>query len=263
VAPGGEWDNLQDMSDSGFLNAIQADPANEAIRLIYADWLEERGDQRAEYLRLEARLAEPGLACTVYEEVHDRLIQLRASLAPRWLAQMDQPRSFVMLWPRWYCDTLVTQRQVGQPLRLIGSRNGDDQLRRCGIWPGVNVYTVSIHMRRLYVHGRMRVQELMWPDEYLRLHPDDGHLLAPRTHDRAVICGTSGTPLRFDATVPANMLRRFRVRLSKSERPLKHIRHDEVTHGVELTGITPIAKRTGLDLDFLLSAQSLHEAPTR
>jgi uncharacterized protein (TIGR02996 family) len=250
------------MSDSGFLNAIQADPTNEAIRLIYADWLEERGDQRGEYLRLEARLANPVLACSVYEEVHDRLIQLRASLAPRWLAQMDQPRSFVMLWPQWYCDALVTQRQVGQPLRLIGSRNSDDQLRRCGIWPGVTVYTVSIYKRRLYIHGRMRVKEFTWPDYHLSTHPNDRDLLPPPTHDRTVIRGTSGTPLRFDATVPANMLRRFRVRLSKSERPLKHIRDDEVTHGVELTGITPIAKRTGLDLDSLLSLQSFHEAPT-
>jgi uncharacterized protein (TIGR02996 family) len=251
------------MSEAGFLNAIQADPTNEAIRLIYADWLEESGDQRAEYLRLEARLADPVLACSVYDEVHDRLIQLRASLAPRWLAQMDQPRSFVMLWPRWYCDAMVAQRQIGQPLRLIGSRNGEDQLRRCGIWPGASVYTVSIHMRRLYVHGRMRVKELMCPHSYLLSHGDDGHLLLKQVHDRTIISGTSGTPLRFDATVPANMLRRFRVRLSKSERPLKHIRDDEVTHGVELTGITPIAKRTGLDLDFLLSSQPCHEAPTR
>jgi hypothetical protein len=176
---------------------------------------------------------------------------------------MDQPRSFTLLWPRWYCDFLVTQQQLGQPLRLIGSRNGEYQLRRCGIWPGASVYTVSIHRRRLYVHGRMCVKDLMSPHSCLLSHGDDGHLLLKHEHDRTIISGTSGTPLRFDATVPANMLRRFRVRLSKSERPLKHIRGDEVTHGVELTGITPIAKRTGLDLDCLLSSPVVHEAPTQ
>jgi uncharacterized protein (TIGR02996 family) len=251
------------MSDSGFLDAIQADPTNEAIRLIYADWLEERGDQRGEYLRLEGRLADPGLTGLAYEEVHDRLVHLRAHLAPRWLAQMDQPRNFAMLWPRWYCDVMIKQRQPGQPLRFIGSRSGEDQLLRSGIRTGVIVYPVSIHQRRLYVHGRMRVKELLWPDYYLKLHGEDGDLLAPRMHDRTVIVGTSGTPLRFDVTVPANMLRRFRLRLSKSERPLKHIRHDEVTHAVELTGNTPIAKRTGLDLDSLLSSYMVREAPTR
>jgi uncharacterized protein (TIGR02996 family) len=39
--------------DAAFLEAIAADPADEAVRAVYADWLEERGDVRAECLRLE------------------------------------------------------------------------------------------------------------------------------------------------------------------------------------------------------------------
>jgi uncharacterized protein (TIGR02996 family) len=38
-----------------FLRAIQADPVDEANLLIYADWLEERADPRAEFLRLFCR----------------------------------------------------------------------------------------------------------------------------------------------------------------------------------------------------------------
>jgi uncharacterized protein (TIGR02996 family) len=38
-----------------FLRAIQADPVDEANLLIYADWLEERSDGRAEFLRLYCR----------------------------------------------------------------------------------------------------------------------------------------------------------------------------------------------------------------
>jgi uncharacterized protein (TIGR02996 family) len=38
--------------DEPFLRAILATPEDMATRLIYADWLEERGDARAEYLRL-------------------------------------------------------------------------------------------------------------------------------------------------------------------------------------------------------------------
>lgn len=38
-----------------FLRSIQDDPANEANFLIYADWLEERADPRAEFLRLFCR----------------------------------------------------------------------------------------------------------------------------------------------------------------------------------------------------------------
>lgn len=36
-----------------FLDEIRANPDDDAARLVYADWLEERGDVRAEYLRVE------------------------------------------------------------------------------------------------------------------------------------------------------------------------------------------------------------------
>jgi uncharacterized protein (TIGR02996 family) len=42
--------------DSGFLEAIRAAPTDHTVRLVYADWLEERGDERAEYLRIQAEL---------------------------------------------------------------------------------------------------------------------------------------------------------------------------------------------------------------
>ncbi|MEK6234052.1 MAG: SUMF1/EgtB/PvdO family nonheme iron enzyme [Planctomycetales bacterium] len=41
-----------DMDEQDFLNEIAANPAADAPRLVFADWLEERGDLRAELLRL-------------------------------------------------------------------------------------------------------------------------------------------------------------------------------------------------------------------
>lgn len=45
---------------AGLLAAILANPAEDAVRLIYADWLEEHGQQptRANFIRLQIRLAE-------------------------------------------------------------------------------------------------------------------------------------------------------------------------------------------------------------
>ena len=40
----------------GLLQAIKADPENDALRLILADWLEEHGDPRGEFLRLDVEL---------------------------------------------------------------------------------------------------------------------------------------------------------------------------------------------------------------
>jgi uncharacterized protein (TIGR02996 family) len=45
------------MTDADFIRTIQEDPADDTARLVYADWLEERGDVRAEYLRAELELA--------------------------------------------------------------------------------------------------------------------------------------------------------------------------------------------------------------
>lgn len=44
--------------DAPFLRAIHEDRADATRRRVYADWLEERGDPRAEYLRLTCRLGE-------------------------------------------------------------------------------------------------------------------------------------------------------------------------------------------------------------
>lgn len=39
--------------EAGMLAAIEREPEDDALRSVYADWLEERGDPRGEYLRLE------------------------------------------------------------------------------------------------------------------------------------------------------------------------------------------------------------------
>ena len=38
-----------------FLQVIQQTPDDDAPRLVYADWLEERGDPRGEFIRLQCR----------------------------------------------------------------------------------------------------------------------------------------------------------------------------------------------------------------
>jgi carbon storage regulator CsrA len=40
-----------------FLQAVLNEPDDEAIRLIFADWLEERGDPRGEFIRIQCQLA--------------------------------------------------------------------------------------------------------------------------------------------------------------------------------------------------------------
>jgi uncharacterized protein (TIGR02996 family) len=63
--------------DDGFIAAIVSGPDNTTVRLVYADWLEERGDQRAEFLRLAISQRSPA-----------RLKALAKQCDPSWVGLM-------------------------------------------------------------------------------------------------------------------------------------------------------------------------------
>jgi uncharacterized protein (TIGR02996 family) len=65
--------------DSTFLRALLTSPNDNDLRLIYADWLEERGDPRAPFLRLEVALHETKSSARP-PELCERLNQARRHL---------------------------------------------------------------------------------------------------------------------------------------------------------------------------------------
>jgi uncharacterized protein (TIGR02996 family) len=74
-----------------FLQAIREQPHDDAPRLIFADWLEERGDPRGEFVRLQCqrvRLAvHDPLRATAMAQEEERLLRQHRS---RWLGPLDQ-----------------------------------------------------------------------------------------------------------------------------------------------------------------------------
>jgi uncharacterized protein (TIGR02996 family) len=95
--------------DYSFLQAVLADPRDDALRQVYADWLEEHGDPRADYLRLELALAgqpDGPEAATLRRQIQE----LRPRLDPLWLAHLDQPavvRANPTVFPTaWFSDSL-------------------------------------------------------------------------------------------------------------------------------------------------------------
>lgn len=80
------------MSDEqAFLRSVQANPSDDLLRLVFADWLEERGDPRGTFLRLEVALHEAGRSDHA-DELRERLHQARCGLDARWLALVDRPQ---------------------------------------------------------------------------------------------------------------------------------------------------------------------------
>jgi uncharacterized protein (TIGR02996 family) len=68
--------------EAAFLNAIRENPADDTARLVYADWLEERNDPRAEYIRLRQQFA----------QLAARINDLAGQFDPAWLAAVGGPQ---------------------------------------------------------------------------------------------------------------------------------------------------------------------------
>jgi uncharacterized protein (TIGR02996 family) len=105
-------------SDESFLRAILAAPEDLALRGVYGDWLEENGDRRAEYVRVEAKCRQA--RGKTAEKLQARLDELAASLDPAWVAflttlgQPFEPYNFE-------CEPseLPFQQEIGRRGRLV------------------------------------------------------------------------------------------------------------------------------------------------
>jgi uncharacterized protein (TIGR02996 family) len=76
--------------EEAFLRAIAENPDDESCRLVFADWLEERGDSRAEFLRLDCALRRMSGREADYDDVQAHWWALRADLDPVWLAVLGR-----------------------------------------------------------------------------------------------------------------------------------------------------------------------------
>jgi uncharacterized protein (TIGR02996 family) len=77
-------------TEEALLREVVANPHDPTIRLVYADWLEEQGDPRAEFLRLEAELTTMPEDDSRYAPSFARLRQLWKTLDRDWLAQVNR-----------------------------------------------------------------------------------------------------------------------------------------------------------------------------
>ena len=129
------------MSDDGYLAAIADTPADDLVRLVYADWLDERGDDRATFLRF---------ACQAIAAAR-QMAKLRPNMPADWVARVDPfPHAFTTYrMPSFECGdsrtpdgnrlAVVTEVFVrtgdrviaGQPLFAVESDGGPGN---CAAW---------------------------------------------------------------------------------------------------------------------------------
>src|SRR3954462_7787220 len=80
--------------EAAFLDRVCADPDDDAPRLIFADWLDERGDPRGEFIRVQVALARipPG------DLRRDTLVDREAALLARYHAPWSDRLRGVAGW---------------------------------------------------------------------------------------------------------------------------------------------------------------------
>lgn len=105
--------------EAAFLRAIAHAPEDDAPRLVYADWLDERGDPRAAFVRLDLELHRlAGGANDHRAALAERMRDLAPCLDARWVKRMRQARS---LPPAARLDLAVVDDGKG----LIEVRGGE------------------------------------------------------------------------------------------------------------------------------------------
>jgi len=100
--------------EHAFLRGILTNPADLTGWLAYADWLDERSDPRAEYLRLQVRRGELRPEDPELAAVDDRLRNMREEFNPYWVAFFDRPPvehclpEFSFKCPKQWQDLAIT-----------------------------------------------------------------------------------------------------------------------------------------------------------
>jgi uncharacterized protein (TIGR02996 family) len=107
------------VEDDGFIATVFEAPHEEACRLIYADWLEERGDVRGAFLRAESNLRRANLGDAGYPVALKLWLDLRDRVPAGWLERLGW-RVNGLLLPRPLVDLLAGGRWQNKEFRPGG-----------------------------------------------------------------------------------------------------------------------------------------------
>src|SRR5262245_34868528 len=117
--------------ETHFLEAIRANPGDVACRLVYADWLEERGDPRAELIRIEEEMRPLPVFADRYWELKPRRNELRQKVAKKWAQTMGYAPTYRPLFSKLPKAKKDRWRLVEEFIELwhkpLGPRSGNTE----------------------------------------------------------------------------------------------------------------------------------------
>ncbi len=137
--------------EAAFLQAMRDNPNDDLTRLVYADWLEEQGDARGRYLRVEVELARIAEDDARYAELEAGLVELRADVEPDWLEVAEKRYDLVLhAYSREYTIRLI---KIARELTRLGLKEMKGLF--CGPLPGLVLASVARQDAEL---GRKRLR---------------------------------------------------------------------------------------------------------
>jgi uncharacterized protein (TIGR02996 family) len=110
--------------DKAFIRAILDHPDELTTWLAYADWLDDRGDPRAEFLRLRVRRRELSPLDPAVSDVNSRLGVLADELDPKWLLAFNDT-------PLWNCRSAYPSNACRSATWATLSPTDEPDIRLC------------------------------------------------------------------------------------------------------------------------------------
>jgi hypothetical protein len=184
----------------------------------------------------------------------------------------------------WTQDCSNTLRRLGWAGRQIetlfgGPHTSEPSFIRAGVRPGDLVYPITVRSGVLSVLSLVRVRSMLRLDDYIEQHADLFSLnlaepptrafdryriahpavasLAPTCTDEVIECEES-TPLRFDLTIPPDLLARLHYRSQRRERDLSpHLRGGRLVSSVAIQGIYRLSEPCACELEALVLGSAL------
>ena len=122
-------------TEQSFLDAIKSQPEDRAVRLVYADWLEERGDRRGELIRIEEQMRSLQAYSDRYWGLKPRRNALRQECEAKWLRRLKYGTDYEPVFrevpdgwkERWRLLREFTERWHRIPMEDVGGRAAEVQ----------------------------------------------------------------------------------------------------------------------------------------
>jgi hypothetical protein len=190
-------------------------------------------------------------------------------------------QAYTIFWTQERSNTLRRLGWAGRHIETLfgGPHTSEPSFKRAGVRSGDLVYPITVRSGVLFVLGRARVRYIFTLDDYIKQHADlfafnppgcpsnafDRYrtanlavaALAPTCTDEVVECEES-TPLRFDLTIPSDLLVRLRYRSLRRERDLsKHLRDGRLVSSVAVQGIYRLSEGSACELGALVLGADL------